>query len=96
MRIQVVTCDSLYDKNGKYVDGSHEIHEIDNLKHIDHIKATLNSIIVNHLLYMEEDMVLDMIIISGNETETIDTLIEYCKEYHVGVEIASAETAMYL
>ena len=93
MRIQIVTCNTKRE-NGKYKGSYHEIHEIDNLRNIDHIISTIDSIITNNLLYKDITDVLDFVIISGDNTSILDMIMSHYLKYPSFVSIMSAETAM--
>ena len=94
MRIQIVTCNSVYN-NGKYTGGYHEIHEIDNLQNTDHIKATIKSVVTNHLSFKPNNSKLDMVIISGTDFKAIQDVIKYYEENSLGTKIVETETAYY-
>lgn len=95
MRIQVITCNTKRE-NGKYKDSYHEIHEIDNLRCIDHIIATVNSIVSNNQLFKDINDTLDSVIISGDNNDIIDKVIKHYNKYGSDVPIMGAETAMLL
>jgi hypothetical protein len=50
MEIEIIT-NNVVRKNGMCVDGYHEVHKISHLQNVDHIIATIDSIIKNNLLY---------------------------------------------
>lgn len=64
--VEIMTCNSVY-KNGECVGGYHEIHKINYLQNIQHLIATIDSIIKNNLLYGCEDTVLEEICVSCEE-----------------------------
>ena len=66
--IEIMTCNSVY-KNGECVGGYHEIHKINYLQNMQHLIASINSIIKNNLLYECEDTVLEEICVSCGDQE---------------------------
>ena len=92
MRIQIVTCNSVYE-NGVYIKGFHEIHEIDNLQNKEHIVATIKPIVANNIFFKPENATLDMVIISGNNVSIIEKVVDHFKSNPIGVEIIETETA---
>lgn len=93
MRIQVVTCNTVRE-NGKYKDSYHEIHEIDNLKNVDHIIATVKSIVTNNELFKDANVTLDSVIVSGSDYSVINKVIDFFTRQQSKVSIMGAETAM--
>lgn len=93
MRVQIVTCNNTYE-NGKYKESYHEIHEIDNLRSMEHIVATVNSIISNNKLFKGANDTLESVIISGSDNMMIDKVISFFTKYSSSVSIMGAETAM--
>ena len=67
--IEIMTCNSIY-KNGECVGGYHEIHKINYLQNMQHLIATIDSIIKNNLLYGCEDTVLEEICVSCEDQKT--------------------------
>ena len=51
-------------RDGEYVRAYHEIHEINNLSNVDHIIATVESVIQNNLKFKNDDTVLSDVFIS--------------------------------
>lgn len=66
--IEILTCNSVY-QNGECVGGYHEIHKINYLQNMQHLIATIDSIIKNNLLYGCEDTVLEEICVSCGDQE---------------------------
>ena len=95
MRVQIVTCNNTYE-NGKYKESYHEIHEIDNLKCMEHIIATVNSVISNNKLFKGANDTLESVIISGSDNAMINKVISFFTKYasSSNVTIIGAETAM--
>ncbi len=94
MRFQIVTCNSVYDLNGRYKESYHEIHEIDNLRNGDHLIATINSIVSNNKLFKDINDTLDSVIVSGDDNILLNRVINFFKRHSIGVDIIEAETAM--
>ena len=59
----IITSNSLM-RDGEYVKAYHEIHEINNLQNVDHIIATVDSVIHNNLKFKNDDTVLSDVFIS--------------------------------
>lgn len=93
MRVQIITCNTKRE-NGKYKDSYHEIHEIDNLRSVEHLIATIDSVISNNQLFKDINDTLDSIIVSGNDTNILNMVIDHYNKYKSSVPIMSAETAM--
>ena len=92
MRVQIVTCNTHYD--GKQFIGTyHEIHEIDNLRNVDHIIYTISSIIKNHIRFKPINDSLDMVIICGSNFKMIQDAVNHFKDHPIGVDIIETETA---
>lgn len=92
MRIQIFTCNDVY-QNNKYKESYHEIHEIDNIYCLDHIIATIDSIVSNNLKFKTKDTKLNSVIISGDNNKIISQVISYYLQNKSEVEIFGAETA---
>lgn len=92
MRIQIVTCNTVME-NGKYKDSYHEIHEIDNLRSVEHVIATVNSIISNNKLFKDSNDTLDSVIVSGSDYSIVNKVIDFFTR-HQNVAVMGAETAM--
>ena len=66
-------------RDGEYVKAYHEIHEINNLQNVDHIIATVNSVVHNNLLYKNDDTVLTDVFISCSNNTFQKTVIQFFK-----------------
>lgn len=77
-KIEILTCNSMY-KDGECVGGYHEIHEIKYLQNVNHLIATIDSIIKNNLLFGCDDTVLESVSISCNDQGVIDVINEHYK-----------------
>ena len=69
--IEIMTCNSMYEI-GKCVGGYHEIHKINYLRNMQHLIATIDSIIKNNLLYGCDDTVLENIVVSCTDQKIIE------------------------
>ena len=74
----VITCNSLI-KDGKYVKGYHEIHEINCAHNVNYMIATINSIVKNNLLFKEDDTKLTDVFISCSNEEFTKAVIDHYK-----------------
>lgn len=92
MRIQIFTCNDVF-QNNKYKESYHEIHEIDNIYCLDHIIATIDSIVSNNLRFKTKDTKLNSVIISGDNMEMINEVINHYENNKPEVDIFGAETA---
>ena len=59
----IITSNSLI-HDGEYVKAYHEIHEINHLSNVEHIIATINSVIHNNLKFKNDDTILTDVFIS--------------------------------
>ena len=84
--------DSIINDN-KYKESYHEIHEIDNIYCLDHIIATIDSIVSNNLRFKTKDTKLNSVIISGDNMEMINKVISHYENNNSEVDIFGAETA---
>ena len=50
MKVTIITANPMY-KNNQCIGGYHEIHEVNYLQNVEHVIATINSIIKNNLMY---------------------------------------------
>ena len=91
MRMQIITCNSLY-QNDKYLSGYHEIHEIDNLQNKEHIIGTVQSIVLLNMLYKPDNSILDNIIISGDNNDIIQEVVQFYNENPIDVPVIETET----
>ena len=64
----IITSNSLM-RDGEYVKAYHEIHEINNLSNVDHIIATVESVIHNNLKFKNDDTVLSDVFISCSDDD---------------------------
>lgn len=85
--IEILTCNSMY-KDGKCVGGYHEIHKINYLHNINHLIATIDSIVKNNLLYGCDDTVLESVSVSCSDKDVIDSLNNHYKGLCGKVKIA--------
>ena len=88
--IEIYTANSSYE-NGKCVGGYHEIHKIKYLQNIDHLIATIDSIIKNNLLYGCNDTVLESVIVSCDNPLIANSINEHyngkCGKVKIEVEL---------
>ena len=94
MRAQIITCNSMYDENNKWVDGYHEIHEIDNLKGSEHFIATIESVIRNNIKFKNDNSIIDKVIISANDDECVKQAIHHFKDNSYLIDIEDVESYM--
>ena len=94
--VQIITCNSIYDKNNKWVDGYHEIHEITNIKSYAHFIATIESIINLNLKFKNDDSVIDRLIISCDDTHILNQVVQYYKDNPSLIDIQEVESYMSL
>lgn len=78
--VEIMTCNSIY-KDGECVGGYHEIHKINYLQNVQHLIATVDSIIKNNLLYGCDDTVLEDVCISCSDQKVIDEVNEHYKGF---------------
>lgn len=90
-RIQVVTCNSEY-VGGKFIGTYHEIHEIDNLRNVSHMIFAVHSVITNHLMFKPDEDILDMVIVSGNNSDMIKRVVEYFELDPMKVKVIETQT----
>lgn len=79
MKANVTTCNSMIE-NGECVGGYHELHEIRYLSGIEHLIATIDSIIKNNLLYGCKDTVLEDVIVACDDNNTVKYIAEHCND----------------
>ncbi len=84
--IEVILSNSIC-KNGKSIGGRHEIHKISYLCSLQHIIATIDSIIKNNLLYSWQDEVLDSVEVYCNEKDIVDEISAYYKNNSEKVKV---------
>lgn len=84
--VEILTCNSMY-KDGECVGGYHEIHTINYLQNINHLIATIDSIVKNNLLYGCDDAVLESVSVSCSDQSVTDALNEHYKEFCGKVKI---------
>ena len=56
--VEILTCNSMY-KDGECVGGYHEIHKINYLQNVNHLIASIDSIVKNNLLHGCDDTILE-------------------------------------
>lgn len=66
-------------RDGEYVKAYHEIHEINHLSNIDHIIATVDSVVHNNLKYKDDDTVLTDVFISCSDEKFQKEVIRHYK-----------------
>ena len=66
-------------RDGEYVKAYHEIHEINHIQNVEHIIATVNSVVHNNLLYKNDETTLTDVFISCSNDEFQETVIGYFK-----------------
>lgn len=75
-------------RDGEYVRAYHEIHEINRLSSVEHIIATVDSVIQNNLKYKNDDTVLTDVFVSCTEDGFTKAVIDHYKENPVnGIRI---------
>lgn len=79
MKANVITCNSMIE-NGEYVGGYHELHEIRYLSGMEHLIATIDSIIKNNLLYGCEDTMLEDVVVDCDDSHAVTYIAEHCKD----------------
>lgn len=67
-------------RDGEYVKGYHEMHEIHNISNADHIIATIESVIENNIKFKNDDTVLTDVFISCTDEDIEKQVIKYFKE----------------
>lgn len=87
----ILTCNSMY-KDGECVGGYHEIHTINYLQNINHLIATIDSIIKNNLLYGCDDTVLESVSVHCDDKTVIDALNEHYKGFCGKIELRVEHT----
>lgn len=93
MRAQIITCNSIYE-NKRWVDGYHEIHEIDNLRSYGHFIATIESVISLNLRFKNDDSIIDKVIISCSDNNLLNQVIQYYKDNPSLIDIEDVESYM--
>lgn len=76
--IEILTCNSMY-QNGECIGGYHEMHKINYLQNIEHLTATIDSIVKNNLLYGCDDTVLESVLVSCSDQSVIDAINKHYK-----------------
>lgn len=71
--IEILTCNSIY-QDGECIGGYHEMHKINYLQNIEHLIATIDSIVKNNLLYGCDDTVLESVSVSSSDKDVINAL----------------------
>ena len=71
--VEIFTSNCAYE-NGECVGGYHEIHKINYLQNVQHLIATVESIVKNNLLYGCDDTVLEDITVSCDDQKVIDEI----------------------
>lgn len=84
--VEIMTCNSMY-KDGECVGGYHEIHEIKYLQNINHLIATIDSIVKNNLLFGCDDTVLKSVSVSCSNQSVVDVINEHYKGFCGKVKI---------
>lgn len=76
--VKLTTINSLY-KNKELISTYNEIHEVLGLQNIDHIFATIESVVRNNLKYSNHDIKLESITVSMSFTErkTLSKIISH-------------------
>ena len=75
----IITSNSLM-RDGEYVKAYHEIHEINHLSNIDHVIATVESMIQNNLKYKNDDTVLTDVYVSCTNDDFTKAVVDYYKK----------------
>lgn len=88
--VNIFTYNSMYE-DGECVGGYHEIHNIKYLNNVNHLIATIDSIIKNNLLYGCDDTVLESVSVSCSDKDVTDSLNDYYKGVcgNVKIEVGS-------
>lgn len=76
--IEILTCNSMY-QDGECIGGYHEIHKINYLQNIEHLIATIDSVVKNNLLYGCNDTVLESVSVSCSDQSVIDAINKHYK-----------------
>lgn len=66
-------------RDGSFVKAYHEIHEVNHLQNVDHIIATVNSVVHNNLSFKNDDTTLTDVFISCSNDDFQETVINYFK-----------------
>ena len=74
----IITSNSLM-RDGEYVKAYHEIHEINHLSNIDHVIATVESVIQNNLKYKNDDTVLTDVYVSCTNDDFTKAVVDHYK-----------------
>lgn len=74
----IITSNSLI-RDGEYVKAYHEIHEINHIQNINHIIATVDSVVHNNLLYKNDDTTLTDVFISCSDDQFQKLVIDHYK-----------------
>lgn len=87
--VEITTCNSMYE-DGECIGGYHEIHNIKYLQNVNHLIATIDSIVRNNLLYGCEDTVLNSVLVSCSDRSIVDELNKhyngFCGKVKIEVE----------
>lgn len=86
MTVEIMTCNSSY-QNGECDGGYHEIHTIKYLQSVDHIIATIDSIIKNNLLYGCKDTILEEIVVSCDNERIVEEINNYYKQRVIEIKV---------
>lgn len=76
--IEILTCNSMY-KDGECIGGYHEMHKINYLQNIEHLIATIDSIVKKNLLYGCNDTILESVSVSCSDQSVVDAINEHYK-----------------
>lgn len=86
MSAEIMTCNSMYN-DGECVGGYHEIHEIKYLQNVNHLIATIDSIVKNNFLFGCDDTVLESVSVSCSNQSVVDVINEHYKGFCGKVKI---------
>ena len=84
--VEILTCNSMY-KDGECVGGYHEIHKINYLQNVNHLIASIDSIVKNNLLYGCDDTILESISVSCSNQSIVDAINDHYKGFCGKVKI---------
>ena len=79
MKAYVTTCNSMI-KDGEVNGGYHEMHEIKYLSGMEHLIATIDSIIKNNLLYGCEDTILESVVVDCSDRNAVKYIADHCND----------------
>ena len=86
MEFEIITNNSLYE-NGICAGGYHEIHKVKFIQKIDHIIATINSVIEKNLLYGYENTILEEVSVLINDEIASEEIKQYYEDHPSSIKV---------